>query len=324
MRVPLLASRCSLPQTLRSPRPFPLRRLHYHYVCYSDAFGANAVLEEGPSTSISAAQRSSSSSKDSSERQQQWQQLRLARVRRAQVKIHRRAKAAQRQGRRDSALAILYAGLASYPNDTHMMCLAVSLELKEGNLVAAEELLARGLEQHPRNLALLSTAARMHAAAGRYDEARELFAAAHKAKPQEAPVLQVGPLQRCAHANICVACMAAADACLHALVCMSTSGVGVHGDKTLPKLHGCLSKNGCLSNNSCHPKLHGCLSNNGCLQQQLVPPCMITPSCFMHPQKALHMAHPQTRTPTKLHSQMAHQLYNPPIYHITCALHTPP
>lgn len=49
-----------------------------------------------------------------------------------QVHIHRRAKAAQSNGRPWDALALLHLHLPSYPHDTHLISLAVSLEAKLG------------------------------------------------------------------------------------------------------------------------------------------------------------------------------------------------
>jgi tetratricopeptide (TPR) repeat protein len=137
-------------------------------------------------------------------------------VTKEQVEIHRRAKAAQSQGKRHAALLILHAGLARFPHDTHLLSLAASLEAKSGNRAAAEGLLRVGLRVQPGHLALLTTAARLHAGAGEFDAAREMFRAAHEANPQQAPVLQVRRVHACAargpHAHPCTHAVAR---CLH-------------------------------------------------------------------------------------------------------------
>jgi len=114
------------------------------------------------------------------------------RVSKLQIKLHRRAKALQSQGKLEDALSVLYQGLSLFPRDMHMLSLAACVELKLNNVDRAEKLLKEELLHTPMHPTLLVVSGLLHARRGALDQARECFRIAHDREPQKAAtVLQV-------------------------------------------------------------------------------------------------------------------------------------
>lgn len=147
-----------------------------------------------------------------------------------QKKIKLSAKSYQVHGQPGKALALLYRGLARWPDNAAFIAQAASLEFKllaageplppwpaaqqrkaataEGNSVAAvgeltnpaqppaTQLLEAHLASDASNVYLLTTAASVQARCHNFEAARLLFQRAYKLEPDNAAVLQVGQLEK--------------------------------------------------------------------------------------------------------------------------------